>query len=224
MSGLGCIPACFTDITGRVFGRLKVIRRAPNNPGCRYSRWECVCSCGGTTISNGSSLRMGHTKSCGCIQREYAKTGDAKRIHGMTTKGTPERRLYDIWSKMKNRCENPSYRFYKNYGGRGIKVCEEWHDNRKFFAWALANGYRHDLCIEREDNDGNYEPSNCCWATYKEQGRNKRNNVMLEMDGVRQSLSAWAEEVGIEYSTLRHRICVGWEFIDALTIPVLRYA
>jgi len=142
----------------------------------------------------------------------------------MTTKGTPERRLYDIWSQMKSRCGNPRYPFYRNYGGRGIRVCAEWRDNREFFAWALANGYRHDLFIERIDNDGNYEPGNCCWATRKEQGRNKRNNVVLEMDGVRQPLSAWAEEVGIEYSTLRHRVHAGWEFIDALTIPVLRYA
>ena len=139
----------------------------------------------------------------------------------MSVRGTHERRLYDIWSNMKQRCENPEYAYRHNYGGRGITVCAEWHDNEKFFSWALANGYDHKLTIERIDNNKGYSPDNCRWATYTEQNRNKRNVVILELDGERKTMPEWAEHVGINCNVLRSRLRSGWELIDALAIPVM---
>jgi hypothetical protein len=139
----------------------------------------------------------------------------------MSVRGSPARRLYDIWSRMKNRCENPKYFRYFDYGGRGITVCDEWHDSEKFFSWALAHGYGPKLTIERIDNNKGYGPDNCCWATYKEQNRNKRNVVILELDGERKTISEWAEHVEMSYGALWYRLRSGWELIDALAVPVM---
>ena len=157
------------DLTGKKFGRLTVVGYShKDSHGACY--WECVCKCGSPLIVRGQNLRSGHTQSCGCLQKE--RVAVANMTHGL--KGT---RLYRIWIDMKGRCYNPKATCHKDYGGRGITVCDEWKDNfQAFYDWAMPNGYRDDLSIDRIDVNGNYEPSNCRWATASEQQKNKRKN------------------------------------------------
>lgn len=155
------------DLTGKRFGKLTVIRRYGTD---RYKRviWLCRCDCGNETIAAGTPLKNGHKKSCGCYKYE------ATFIHGFANKGN---RLYNIWDKMNYRCVNVNYHRYKDYGGRGIKVCNEWKNSFVIFRdWALSNGYADNLTLDRIDVNGNYEPSNCRWITNAEQQKNKRNS------------------------------------------------
>lgn len=154
------------DLTGQRFGRLTVIKRNGSKDG--HAAWECVCDCGRHTVVNGRYLTSGKTKSCGCLHNELL--AERSRKHGMTGK-----RLYRIWHDMKNRCEYPKDKKYSYYGGRGIKVCNEWSTNfESFMTWALSNGYNDSLTIDRINNSGNYEPNNCQWITMKEQCKNRR--------------------------------------------------
>lgn len=195
---------------GRKFDRLKVIEELPNRDKHRHILFKCVCDCGNYVSVLGTDLRNGRTKSCGCLQKEKAKEANTK--HG---KGNS--RLYRIYYAMINRCYRTNNVNYGNYGGRGIVVCDEWkHDFEAFYNWAINNNYRENLTIDRIDLDGNYEPNNCKWITYKEQNNNKRNNVKITYNGKTQTLKQWADELGLNYSTLKSRHRNKWNTKDIL--------
>ena len=153
------------DITGQRFGRLVAVRvfgKTANGD----ARWECRCDCGKNTVVKYGHLKSGAVKSCGCWK-------EAPKKHGMTAKGARPR-VYGIWEGMKQRCSNPNVERYPRYGGRGIKVCQEWADDfETFYIWAMANGYSDDLTIDRINNDGDYTPGNCRWVTIADNIRNR---------------------------------------------------
>ena len=173
----------FVDLSGKRFGRLVVIERA--NPiiyenGVSSQKWRCKCDCGNETIVRHGNLQKGATISCGCYHRE--KFGDINRTHDLSYKS----HLYGVWKSMKDRCYREKCKSYKNYGGRGITICDEWrNDYKAFYDWAMKNGYKEEqtrggvniLSIDRIDNDGNYEPSNCRWVTADVQAKNKRKRL-----------------------------------------------
>lgn len=196
------------DLTGRRFGRLTVIERAENTKGGK-SRWVCKCDCGNTIISKADNLKSGNTKSCGCYASELTANRNYKHGNGHS-------RLYHIWDKMRQRCYNPKDPKYSRYGARGITVCPEWSNFQVFYEWAITNGYADNLTIDRRDNDGNYCPQNCHWATAKEQANNKSNNKMITYCGKTQTLAQWADELQIPYLKLRNRLYnLNWTVAEA---------
>lgn len=139
---------------------------------------------------------------------------------GKIKHGGKHTRLYNIWKSMRQRCSNRNASNYKNYGARGIRVCDEWNDFAVFSAWAMSSGYNDSLTIDRIDNNGDYSPTNCRWATYTEQARNKRNTVLYEYNGEARTLMEWEEIFGIPWGTMWARIHVyGWSIEEALRSP-----
>jgi hypothetical protein len=157
----------YKEISGHVFGRLTVVANSGTNTNGDVM-WECRCVCGRLSIVRGTRLRNGETKSCGCLAREAF-------IGRSTRHGQSRTRLYRAWANMLDRCLRSKSEAYRNYGGRGISICDEWaRDFTAFRDWAFANGYNDDLTIERINVDGNYEPSNCCWIPKTAQPKNTR--------------------------------------------------
>jgi hypothetical protein len=204
------------DMIGYENEYLKVVGKAPEkvyDSGTKVFQWECICkNCGKHFSVTGRNIREKKVKSCGCLTFELKSK--AHRKHGMFGS-----RLYLSWAHMISRCSNKNDSAYKNYGGRGIKVCDEWKESfENFEKWALEEGYNEKLTIDRIDVNGNYEPSNCRWATYTEQVRNRRSTVIVEIDGEKKPLAEWCEIYNMKYSLVHKRIFDrNWEPKKALT-------
>ena len=200
------------DLSGQRFGRLTVVRKADNKNG--RVAWLCVCDCGKETIVSSDKLRQGRTQSCGCLSVELTVARSTK--HGMS-----HTRLFKIWTAMLERCEYTKSINYQNYGGRGVTVCPEWRESFETFRdWSLANGYAHNMSIDRLDVNGNYCPENCRWATRKEQANNKRNSRLIACNGEEHTLAQWGEKTGLSVSVIHQRLKRGWSTEKALTTPV----
>lgn len=187
------------DIAGQRFGRLVALDEAERS-GNGKRLWSCKCDCGNTVAVSTESLRSGNTKSCGCIKKELLVARNrAAATHDMTD--SPE---WNSWCSMKARCLNKNSKSYEDYGGRGIKVCDRWLDFINFYN---DMGERPSgTSLDRIDVNGDYEPSNCRWATPTEQASNMRNNRLIEFDGQARTISGWSRETGIPLSTLRRRL------------------
>jgi hypothetical protein len=134
-------------------------------------------------------------------------------------------RLYHIWEDMKSRCNNVKNQRYKDYGGRGITVCDLWaNDFKAFYDWAMANGYSDELTIDRENVNGIYEPGNCRWATQKEQSNNRTTNKMIEYNGETKTLMQWADDLGFEYHVLKNRLNRNWTVEKAFSTDTKKYS
>lgn len=209
----------FKDIEGQKFGRLLVVEFSGRTTNRRLL-WKCICECGREVVTEGISLRTGNTKSCGCLNRELA--AQRKLTHGHSgRRGSGRAPEYTVWSAIKNRCFSVGCKSYRDYGERGITMCQRWAESFEAFLEDMGPKPTPKHTIERIDNDGNYEPGNCRWATRTEQARNKRNNVRLVFNGNEKSLAEWAEVSGINRDCLYQRICsYGWTVEKALTTPV----
>jgi len=205
------------NLVGQRFGRLVVLEEVPTPAGER-SRWRCACDCGNKVIVSTHDLhKKNNTQSCGCLQREIA--AKTKTIHGLARDGAIHP-IYSAHSGMIQRCENPNNSRYHRYGGRGITVCDEWHNPKIFYDWAINNGWSPGLTIERIDNNGNYEPSNCCWIIPAKQASNRHTNDNITWHGKTQNLTAWGKELHIPQSRLWARLYRNhWTIERAFTTP-----
>ena len=197
------------DITGQKFNRLTVIDFSHFDSGGAV--WNCVCDCGNEAKVRGTHLRSGYTKSCGCY-------GAERRLEGITIHGLSSSRTYGIWSGMMRRCYQEYTFEYKSYGGRGIKVCERWHDVKNFIE-DMGDAPSSDYSLDRVDNDGDYSPENCRWATRKEQARNTRRNVNITFNGVTKCMIEWSEYLGLSTSAIKYRLNHGWTADQILFTP-----
>ena len=185
------IPA---ELIGQRFGLLTVVADA--SAGQRNQMVRCQCDCGKVTVIRKSRLfeRPGRQLGCGCLRGRHTKHSDCHS------------KLYRVWDAMVRRCHNPNHRAFASYGARGIQVCAQWRDYRSFKAWADTSGYAEGLTIDRIDNDNGYAPSNCRWATRKQQQNNRRCCVYLDHDGQRLTLTQWSELLGVPRHTVRKHI------------------
>ena len=183
----------------------------------RNNMYLCECSCGKSFETTSTSIFNGRCKSCGCLKVETA----LKNMASFKKHGLAKTRPYQIWSNMKRRCYNHTDSEYKNYGGRGIKICDEWlEDFVSFYEWAQSSGYNDFLTIDRKDVDGDYCPENCRWVTMRVQCNNKTDNHNITYNGETHTLSQWSEILDVNYYTLRSRINIlGWDAKRAFETP-----
>lgn len=204
------------DITGEKFHSLTAIcfdhRDNRYTGGAHF--WRFRCDCGNEIVARKNAVVSGNTKWCPkCSRNRHAKM--------VTKHGMHDTRLYREWAGIIQRCTNPNSTSWDRYGGKGISVCDEWKRFEPFAEWALENGYSDDLTIDRIDSKGNYEPSNCRWATIREQANNKADTLWILYNGVLRPLSMWSEMIGIKYHTLYDRLFTyGWTVEKAFETPV----
>lgn len=221
------------DITGQRFGRLTVLRKGPTRPGkMGGSNWICICDCGNETMTVGSQLRKGSTKSCGCLAKEWstrlggnpdfiAKRAAKQIKHGHKRKNAVSVE-YKTWLGMKRRCYDEKYKDYATWGGRGIRVCDRWNNSFEAFLEDMGPRPSSKHSIDRLDSNLDYSPGNCRWATMQEQGaENRRGMVEVEVDGIRYaSVQAACRAFGMSYSVVVERIQRGISADTALKTPV----
>lgn len=200
------------DLTGKRYGRLVVIGRDKDyiSPtGRKIVRWKCQCDCGNTVSTTAIHLTNGDTLSCGCYGTERRR----KSISSRNLRHEKSRtRIYHLYQNMKYRCYNSGAANYSAYGGRGIRICDEWlgeNGFENFFNWSISNGYRDDLSIDRIDVNGNYSPENCRWADEEVQHNNTQRSVRLTLEGRTQTAAQWAKELGVDRHTIYDRLRKG---------------
>lgn len=187
------------DLAGTIVGRLTVIEFVGSQKG--HAMWRCKCSCGTEKICAASNLVRKHTLSCGCHKRDaLTKHGECK-VSGKSP-------TYRSWASMVSRCTDPNVKEYKNYGGRGIRVCERWQDFRNFKADMGARPPK--TTLERKDTNGNYTPDNCCWADWHTQGNNRRNNHFVTVCGEPMTMMQASRKLGIHYGRIRYAVKKNW--------------
>lgn len=199
------------QMIGRKFGRLTVEAYHSYGAG-RMLKYTCQCECGGEAVCYGNNLRNGNSQSCGCLCIE-------RTIAANTTHGMRHEKVWQAWMGMKNRCYVKTHGGYKNYGGRGIIVCDRWRHSFENFYTDMGDQPSPVSTLDRIDNDGDYEPSNCRWASYSQQNRNRRNNRLVEIDGETHCIAEWVEILGIKDHLVKTRMRRGWSAEKALTTP-----
>ena len=189
------------DLVGKKIGKLYVIEKTKEKEKSNHEyKYRCICDCGKEKLIRGSNLKSNNSKSCGCENIKKVAT---------ISKGyrNKNRRLYNIYQNMKQRCYYKKSIGYKNYGGRGIKVCDEWkNDYVKFYEWSINNGYKDNLTIDRININGIYEPNNCRWITRKEQNNNMRTNRYITYNNQTKTIAQWAETLNMSPQKLKYRI------------------
>ena len=207
------------DLSGQRFGRLVAISAEKDSEGRRYI-WTCKCDCGNYTKAGVSALLRGNKRSCGCLQKDALMNRNMR--HGYS-----KERLYRVWKGMRSRCNNPNHTSYAKYGGRGIKVCDEWNsDYLAFREWAVLNGYDEEAeygecTLDRIDVDLGYTPDNCRWVSESSQANNKSDNRLITLNGETKNIATWAGELGIDSGVIYARLNnLGWSEEKALTTPV----
>lgn len=204
------------DIIGQKYGMLTVIEKLDafiDRGGRKRQKYRCKCDCGSIHDVDVYHLLSGKTKSCGC-----SKHNPQPRDNSHPYVGT---RIYRVWANMVNRCTNPRNPAYKDYGGRGITVCDDWRNFITFHKWAMENGYTDEFQIDRIDNDSGYCPENCRWTDRITQANNKRQNVMMEINGEIDTMANIARRYGIDYKVLHNRVRMhGWSLERAISQPI----
>lgn len=198
----------FKDITGKRFGRLVVQAFSEVRKGGSF--WVCSCDCGNTKVVKTSDLCSGNTPSCGCIRRK----------HGCSHNGS---RAYRCWVNMRERCRNKTCHAFKDYGGRGIRVCDQWNESFESFLSDMGEP-PIGLELDRINNDGDYEPSNCRWATVRQQSNNRRGNVLLTAFGETKTISEWSNDLraAVSRDAIRDRVSRGLSHEEAISRPSSR--
>lgn len=192
---------------GEKIHSLTIIKELEERNKFGSKQWLCKCDCGNIKVYSTSALNV--VKGCGCRKKEH---------------GYSQTKLYKTYQRMKNRCYNKKFPHYEIYGGRGIKICNEWlNDFVKFKDWSLNNGYKEGLSIDRINPDGNYEPNNCRWTTMFEQASNKRNNVFYTINGIIMTQTQWCRFYNIPVTNVRGRLNSGWDIEKALTTPIKKW-
>ena len=204
----------FIDLTGKRFGRLIVLRYVDKDTQ-RNSRWLCMCDCNKEKVVRGNNLKSGVTKSCGCLSIEKTKQRSTKHGHYMSI-------TYQSWECMNQRCNNLNYKQYKDYGGRGIKICARWKNFSNFLE-DMGERPTNKYSLDRIDNDGNYCKENCRWATRTEQQRNRQDNRLISFDNKMLCPIEWSEKTGIAEKTIRWRLDNNWSIKKTLTTPARKY-
>ena len=197
---------------GQRFNRLVVEAELPERMWGKRA-YRCRCDCGAEVRTTGNHLKRGNTQSCGCYQRDRVRETHLTHGRPLTDK------TYQCWLNMRRRCTDETQPRYDRYGGRGIKVCERWQSFENFLA-DMGEKPRGKSLDRYPDNDGDYESSNCRWATPGQQNRNKSNNRLITFDGKTRTLQDWATHTGINQPSLHYRLSAGWSIKDALTVPV----
>lgn len=209
-------PSHFRDLTGQRFGRLIATRYLGKID--KKSRWQCRCDCGTECVKAAQHLALGLIRSCGCLRSEVSAEMLRERATTHGASRSPQKRAWRRWAGMMSRCYRKTDTAYSRYGGRGITVCERWHDVWNFIA--DMGDPPESLTLERINNDGPYSPENCRWASYSDQNSNRRSTRKVIRDGRSQSIAQWAREAGLSKSVVYARLERGWPLDLALTKPL----